>query len=54
MNGVAKLLVISICFVICGVGVMFAPALAPMRGWEKLNATPVKNHEAAPRIWMEV
>ncbi len=54
MNRLAKLLVISCCFVICGAGLMFAPAVRATRGWEKPNATPVKNHETARRVWMEV
>ena len=54
MNRVAKCVVISCCFVICGAGVIFAPGAVALRGWEKPNATPVKNHDTAPRVWMEV
>ena len=54
MNRLAKLLVVSCCFVICGAGALLAPAVVTARGWEKPNATPVKNHETARRVWMEV
>lgn len=54
MNRLVKLLVVASCFVLCGAGTMLVPAGQPIPGRDKFNATPVKNHESASRIWIEV
>ncbi len=53
MNRLVKLLVLSFCLVACGAGALFVPVDSPAAERDKLNITPVKNHEPARRIWIQ-
>jgi hypothetical protein len=54
MNRLLKLLVICLCFVICGAGAIFMPVDSAPINPERPNAMPVRNHEPARRIWLQV
>jgi hypothetical protein len=54
MNRLVKLLVVASCFVLCGAATMLVPTGKATPARNKFNATPVKNHEPASRIWIEV
>ena len=54
MNRTAKSIVIAFCFLICGAGAVFVPVNNAPTGRQQPTVTPVRNYEAAPRLWIEV
>jgi hypothetical protein len=54
MNRIFKSLVILLCLIICGAGAVFMPLDSARANRETPNAMPVRNHESARRIWLQV
>ena len=50
-----KIAIVSLCFALCGAGSFIASNVQEeSRQPQKMNTIPVKNHEAAQRIWIQV
>jgi hypothetical protein len=54
MNRTVKSLVIALCFAVCGAGAVLVPVNSPPTGRQQPGAMPVRNHEAARGLWIEV
>jgi hypothetical protein len=53
MTLTAKMAIVLFCFALCGAGTFIAStAREESKQPQKLNATPVKNHEIARRVWI--
>jgi hypothetical protein len=49
-----KIAIVSLCFALCGAGSFIASNVQEeSRQPQKMNTIPVKNHEAAQRIWIQ-
>lgn len=53
MNGLIKTFIIVSCLVVCATGAVIAPIEGVKTERQKPDATPVKNREAAPRVWIQ-
>jgi hypothetical protein len=50
-----KIAIVLLCFALCGAGTFIAStAHEESKQPQKTNAIPVKNHEIARRIWIQV
>jgi hypothetical protein len=50
-----KIAIVLLCFALCGAGTFIAStAREESKQPQKLNTIPVKNHEIARRIWIQV
>jgi Na+-transporting methylmalonyl-CoA/oxaloacetate decarboxylase gamma subunit len=50
-----KISIVLLCFALCGVGTFMAStAREESKQPQKTNTIPVKNHELARRIWIQV
>jgi flagellar basal body-associated protein FliL len=50
-----KIAIVLLCFALCGAGTFMAStAREESKQPQKMNAIPVKNHDLARRIWIQV
>ena len=50
-----KVAIVLLCFALCGAGTFIAStAREQSEQPQKMNAIPVKNHEVARRVWIQV
>jgi hypothetical protein len=50
-----KIAIVSLCFALCGAGTFIASSGGEeSKQPQKMNTIPVKNREAAQRIWIQV
>jgi hypothetical protein len=50
-----KVAIVLLCFALCGAGTFIAStAREQSEQLQKMNAIPVKNHEVARRVWIQV
>jgi hypothetical protein len=55
MTRTLKIAIVLLCFALCGAGTFIAStAREEPKQPQKMNAIPVKNHEIAQRIWIQV
>jgi hypothetical protein len=52
MSLMMKIVVVLLCFSLCGAGTFIASTLREENAPQKTNATPVKNREVVRRIWI--
>jgi hypothetical protein len=52
VSRILKLVIVVVCFSLCGAGTfMVSMAREESKPQQEMNATPVKNHEIAPRVF---
>jgi hypothetical protein len=52
---ILKIAIVLLCFALCGAGTFMAStAREESKQPQKMNAIPVKNHDLARRIWIQV
>jgi flagellar basal body-associated protein FliL len=52
---ILKIVIVLLCFALCGAGTFMAStAREESKQPQKMNAIPVKNHDLARRIWIQV
>ncbi len=54
MNLLTKIAIVLLCFSLCGAGTFIASTAQKDNAPQKTNLIPVKNHEVARRIWIQV
>jgi hypothetical protein len=54
MNRTAKILIILLCFSLCGAGTFIVSSAHEKSVPQKSDAIPVKNREIIRRVWNEV
>jgi uncharacterized membrane protein YadS len=54
MSSAIKVLIVVLCFSVCGAGAFFATEPVPKARLHPPNATPVKNRETLQRVWIQV
>ena len=54
MTLAAKIVIVLLCFALCGAGTFIASTAREQSQWpRKTNAIPVKNREVARHIWIQ-
>jgi hypothetical protein len=54
MSLMMKIAVVLLCFSLCGAGTFIASSARKQNQPEKTKVIPVKNRDAARRVWIEV
>jgi hypothetical protein len=49
-----KILIIVLCFSLCGTGIFIASTAREKIEPQKMNAIPVKNRDVVRRVWLQV
>jgi hypothetical protein len=54
VNSLTKIMIVLLCFSLCGAGTFIASTARKDDAPQKMNVIPVKNREYARRIWIQV
>jgi hypothetical protein len=54
VNLITKITIVLLCFLLCGASTFIASTAQKENAPQKTNVIPVKNHDVAPRIWIQV
>jgi hypothetical protein len=54
MSWTAKIMIVLLCFSLCGAGTFVASTAREKREPQKTNVIPVKNRDLARRVWIQV
>ena len=54
MSWTAKIMIVLLCFSLCGAGTFLVSTANEKSELQKTNAIPVRNREIIRRVWIEV
>jgi hypothetical protein len=54
MSWTVKIVIVVLCFSMCGAGSFIASTAGEKSEPQKINAIPVKNRDLARRVWIQV